>query len=425
MNSKIEKTIFINLPIAFTSLIPALLITGPFLPDLAISVCAIIFLINTFKNNLYSYYKNNFFYFFIIFCAWIVMSSILSKNMLLSFESSLFYFRFGIFSLSTWYLLDQNEHKLIKYTYLVILFCFLSLVLDGFYQFYFHKNILGFPLVDHRISSFFGKEWILGSYLSRFYPIFFALFIFLKKKNIVFANHFLVAIILILSEMLIYLSGERTSFFYLNLGAFFLLVQLKEFRLFRLITLTVSVIFLIFISINASEFKARMIDTTTEQLNNTLSKDKIVIFSHQHQIVYEAAYKMFIDNKIIGIGPKNFRVRCQESRYFKKDLERSVSSCETHPHNTYLQLLTETGLVGFGFVIIVFLIIVFCCFKHFFMKFFQRNIFFSDIQLCLILSIIISLWPFVPTGNFFGNWLAIIYYFPVGFLIFFLKKTKD
>ena len=135
---------------------------------------------------------------------------------------------------------------------------------------------------------------------------------------------------------------------------------------------------------------------------------------------------MFIDNKIIGIGPKNFRVRCQEPRYFKKDLKRSVSSCETHPHNTYLQLLTETGLVGFGFVIIIFLTIVFYCFKHFFMKFFQKKIFFSDIQLCLMVSIIISLWPLVPSGNFFGNWLAIIYYFPVGFLIFFLrKKTKN
>lgn len=306
MNSKIEKIIFISFPIVLTSLIPALLITGPFLPDLAISVCAIIFLINTFKNNLFLYYKNNFFYFFIIFCVWIVVSSILSKNILLSFESSLFYFRFGIFSLSTWYLLNQNENKLIKYTYLVILFCFLSLVLDGFYQFYFNKNILGFPLVDHRISSFFGKEWILGSYLSRFYPIFFALFIFLKKKNTIFVNHFLVAIILILSEILIYLSGERTSFFYLNLGAFFLLVQLKEFRLFRLITLIVSAMFIIFISINVSEYKARMIDSTLKQFPNTSSKKKLEIFSYQHQIVYEAAYKMFIDNKIIGIGPKNF-----------------------------------------------------------------------------------------------------------------------
>lgn len=418
--SRVEKIFFISLPVILTSLIPALLITGPFLPDLAISICAIIFLINTFKNNLFLYYKNNFFYFFIIFCIWIIISSILSKNTILSFQSSLFYFRFGIFSLSTWYLLNQNENRLIRYTYLVILFCFLFLIFDGFYQFYFNKNILGFPLVDYRISSFFGKEWILGSYLSRFYPIFFAFFIFLKKENTILKNYFLVGLVLISLEILVYLSGERTAFFYLNLGAFFLLVQLKDFRLFRLITLIVAIIFIIFISVKKPEYKSRMIDETAKQISKTSNFE---IFSPQHQLIYEAAYKMFIDNKIIGIGPKNFRVRCQEPRYFSNSEKIAKPSCETHPHNTYLQLLSETGLIGFGFVMITFLTIVFYCFKHLFMKYFRKKHLFSDIQLSLLIAIIISLWPIAPSGNFFNNWLSVIYYFPVGFLIFFLKNN--
>ena len=31
---------------------------------------------------------------------------------------------------------------------------------------------------------------------------------------------------------------------------------------------------------------------------------------------------------------------------------------------------------------------------------------------------IISLWPFVPSGNFFNNYLSILIYFPLGFLIY-------
>ena len=49
------------------------------------------------------------------------------------------------------------------------------LILDGFYQFYNGENILGWKLIDTRISSFFKDELILGSYLSRMFPIFFAL----------------------------------------------------------------------------------------------------------------------------------------------------------------------------------------------------------------------------------------------------------
>ena len=55
------ENIFVIFPGILISLLPALLVSGPFLPDLAISIITILFLINTFKNKLYSYYKNFFF----------------------------------------------------------------------------------------------------------------------------------------------------------------------------------------------------------------------------------------------------------------------------------------------------------------------------------------------------------------------------
>jgi O-antigen ligase len=435
MNSNtINNIIFIQLPIILTSLIPALLITGPFLPDLAVSLCALIFLINTFKNKLFYYYKNLFFYFFISFCIYIIFSSLQSQNILLSFQSSLFYFRFGIFSLSTWYLLTLNKEQLLKYTYLVCFFCFLILSIDGFYQFVFKKNILGFPLVEHRISSFFNDEWILGSYLSRFYPILFGLFIYFYKNNLKIIpyyldNIFFLAIILIFAEVIIFLSGERTSFFYLNFGALILLIQLKSFKLFRILVLIISFIIMILITYIAPDYKKRMIDTTAGQISNTFEKEKnnydFEILSSQHTVIYVSAYKMFLDHKIFGIGPKNFRERCKEKKYYIVDLKTTdqlKSSCETHPHNNYLQLLTETGIVGFLFIFMTFLILIFYSFKHFFLKYIKKKFFFNDFQICLIVSVIISFWPLAPHGNFFNNWISVIYYFPVGFLLFSLKN---
>ena len=434
-NEKINNYLLIQVPIILTSLIPALLITGPFLPDLAVSLCALIFLINTFKNKLFFFYKNIFFYFFIGFCIYIIFSSLLSQNILLSFESSLFYFRFGIFSLSTWYLLTIKKVQLVKYTYLVCFFCFLILSLDGFYQFFFKKNILGFPLVEHRISSFFNDEWILGSYLSRLYPVLFGLFIYCFKNKLKIIpynldNFFFLGIILIFAEVIIFLSGERTSFFYLNFGALCLLIQLKSFKLFRILVMTIALIIIFLISNISTDYKKRMIDTTTDQLSNTLKKNNnndinFEIFSSQHTVIYVSAYKMFLDHKIFGIGPKNFRERCKEKKYFiidKKSLQEFKSSCETHPHNTYLQLLTETGIIGFLFIFITFLILIFYSFKHFFLKYMRKKVLFDDFQICLIVSAIISLWPLAPHGNFFNNWLSVVYYFPVGFLLFSLKN---
>ena len=43
----------------------------------------------------------------------------------------------------------------------------------------------------------------------------------------------------------------------------------------------------------------------------------------------------------------------------------------------------------------------------------------------LVALVIINLWPLAPTGNFFNNWLSILYYLPVGFLIYNLKLLNN
>ena len=129
------------------------------------------------------------------------------------------------------------RQKIIKLEYLFfsILICFSSLILDGYIQYIFGKNIFGYELYNsYRVSSFFGSELILGSYLARFFPILFGLFIFLdnKKKNKTLL--FFITLIFILSEGLILLSGERLALLFMNLSAMFLILMLKDYRTYRL-----------------------------------------------------------------------------------------------------------------------------------------------------------------------------------------------
>ena len=111
------------------------------------------------------------------------MSYLLSDNKIVSLKNSLFYFRFGIFSLCFWYLLEK-ELNLIRNLFYSILICFSSLVIDGYIQYIFGKNLFGYELYnEYRVSSFFGTELILGSYLARLFPILFGLFLFLNKSK--------------------------------------------------------------------------------------------------------------------------------------------------------------------------------------------------------------------------------------------------
>ena len=74
-------------------ILPIALATGPFLPDLFASCLGIFFLYRLYKYKEYEIFKNKIVILLLIFSIYIIFSSIISDNILLSFESSLFYFR--------------------------------------------------------------------------------------------------------------------------------------------------------------------------------------------------------------------------------------------------------------------------------------------------------------------------------------------
>tara|TARA_Y100000996_G_scaffold365653_1_gene310506 strand:- start:549 stop:1796 length:1248 start_codon:yes stop_codon:yes gene_type:complete len=407
-----EKFIFYNFPIILFSLIPLFLITGPFLSDLSISLISLLFLIYCFKEKNFNYFKNKYFYFFLIFWAYLVFNTLVNNFNIDSLKISLFYFRYGIFVIALVTLLNF-DYKFIKYFFYCILICFIILITHGFYEYFFVET-------NSRVSSFFGDEKILGSYLSRLWPIFFGLSIILfKQKKKIF---YLFILIFILSEALIFLSGDRTAFFYINLSAVFVILFAQNVRKLRLFTLLSSILLVIFISLINPTAKERVIDQTISEMNLIDKKKEehegIYIFSKAHTHHYISAYRMFLDNKVLGVGVKNFRYFCSDKKY-----EISNLSCATHPHNTYVQILAETGIIGFLFLITLLFYFIKLIIKHLLFKF-NGKTYFNDFEICILSGIAIYLWPFVPTGNVFSNWLNIALILNLPFLIWSRKSKK-
>ena len=122
---------------------------------------------------------------------------------------------------------------------------------------------------------------------------------------------------------------------------------------------------------------------------------------------------------IFGVGVKNFRNFCSDEKY-----EVSSLSCSTHPHNIYIQILSETGLFGFLFIISIFFTFIFYLIKHLILKI-NSKVLFTDFEICILSGIAIYLWPIVPTGNVFNNWLNIIMILNLPFLIWSRKLTNS
>jgi len=414
-------------------LIPVFLIKFIFFADLFLIFVDIIFLYFVFKYKKYNYFSNFYFKFFLFFYLLLVIRSLFSDDINLSFGNSIFYLRFLLFSLATIFFLDHNKIFLcvLRRFFIIIL---LILLFDTIFQYFFTHNIFGmeyryFNDDNFRLTSIFGRRGVLGSYIARFFPFIIALF-FIGRKNLLTTKDLLIIILIcLISTILVILSGERTSIVLLIFGftLIFFTSNGKLKKIFKYLLIPIVLISILIISLDA-RIKNRILSHSFSQLGLNSPKEKIYIFGEVYEGHFKVAYKMFRSNPIFGQGVKMFRVFCS-----KKENYVSETACTTHPHHTYVQLLAETGLLGFFFIFSIFVLISFILLKSFFFNFFQKkkiSLFISNYnnaKICLLTSIFLTLSPFNPSGNFFNNWLSIIYFFPIGFLFYLenLKSTKE
>ena len=416
LKKNIYKFNIVNILSYFLILLPVFMISGPFLSDLSVSILAIASFFYLKKKK---FFNNHFFIIFIFFWILILSSTILSENKILAYKSSIFYFRFCFFSLFVWWLLEKDK-KILEKIYFVLLFCFFILIFDSIFQNFNGSNIFNMKVVlKDRISSLFGDELIMGSYLMRFFPLLVALsfYFYKKKKHEKFLLHSIIFVILI--QITIFISGERTSFVMFNFSILLFLVFLNDFIKIRFFILFIYLIMISLFLIVESPFKKRIFDLTIKQTQIYKHNSPSYIFSKQYHEHYLSAWKIFVDNKLFGIGPKNFRVTCNQSKYNFSEL-----TCSTHPHNTPLQLLSETGLFTFLIYFGINIVIWFNLFKSLYSKIFNKKKYLNNFQISLLINIVILFWPLSPNGDFFNNWLSITIYYPIGFLLWELRNSK-
>jgi len=387
-------------------LLPFSYIVGPFLSDLSISLIGLIFLLNLNKKNYKKYLSNYFFYAFLFIYFYFVFTSLISTEVIFSLHSSLFYFRFFLFSIAVWYLLDLF-FDYFKYITYALIFLYSLVLIDSYFQFFVGYNIVGYEYNGIRLSGIFGDEYILGSFLSRLMPVLFA-FAVISFKNNDKMIYFL-SIIFVLTYVLIFISGERLAFFYISLTTILFILLVNKWRLIRIITFGISLVVIVIIVQFNDSIKERMINNTIKQSN--ILEGKMFLFTSEHQSLYETSLKIYKNNFLFGIGPKLFRIYCNKPEYSQR------FGCSTHPHNTYVQLLLETGIVGFIFFISMFSFISYYFFCHAYSSIVIKKPIMTDYQIFLLIALFITLWPLSPSANFFSNSISILYYYPLGFLL--------
>lgn len=397
-------------------LFPFIFITGPFLSDLFVVLVGTYGLINFFKRRDFQLLQNYPLFALSFFSLYILgLSFLLSENLYSSLEVSLFYFRYVFFIIGMIYLLENIKIIAAIKCYVVFLF---FIFFDMVFQKLVGFNIIGIESGDKtRITSFLGEEQIIGCLILNV-----LILIIILNKKINFRTIYFEISIISISLIMIFLSGERSTLTLFIIFLFFYILKVEIFFRYKIIIGLLFVLLSSFIISIDENIKSRFINTTINQIFDTKADDLIILdsklkfeqitlFSNAHFQHINTAINIFKENKFFGQGPNSFRNLCH-----KKEYNTGPRSCSTHPHNTYVELLSDTGLFGFILIFSIFIYISFLLIKYLRDK--KYNFY------LILVSIFINLFPLLPTKSFYNNWSNIFIYIFISYFIYNQNKCK-
>ncbi len=390
-------------------ILPLCLLSGSLFINLAVILIDIFFIIEIYRKKIFPEYKNIFFILLSFFYCILILNIFFNTGDVFSFERQIGFIRFFIFVFALKYYLIFSSKKYFDNILNIWFIFFLIVTFDIYFEFIFGFNILGnVSYMEGRLSSFLGAELKIGNFYNGF--IFLIISHLILKKRI---NLYTVTLIIVFFTAS-FIIGERSNFLKIFIGFVLFIFLAKQIKYKTYILSS-----LILISFSIGLFNKSM-NTRINQIVVPVKSMGIVNYvkTSHYGVHYDTAYKIFLRNKIFGVGLKQFRNESRKEIY--KDNVNNIYNRDnwaTHPHQVHFELLSETGIIGYISFIIIFMFAILLSFRKYLEN---RNIY----LLSGLIFVVTSLIPILPSGSFFTTYTATIFWINFAVMISFYKKNS-
>lgn len=322
-------------------------------------------------------------------------------------EAALLSWRWPVFAaLLAWFFLARPQRLRVFEAGVLVVLAFV--VFDGFWQYLMGTDVFGIPrhsaerltgpFHDPLIGTFTDRLWFIGLAL---------LWAVLLRRHAALAVAGLLGASAV-GALFIFLTGERAAFLVFLLGSG--VVGLGIFlRLPRWRWPLVGATLVVAAAVAAlAATQPKMVDRT---VNSTLNA-----IVHLDQNVYGlnliTGWQQFAEHPFTGVGARQFQEYCQAQmpKALAAYQELGVPECVIHPHNLYMGMLAEGGLIGFALFVLMLGLLVVAFFRH------ERSggeprelrAFFATALL------LVTFWPVQPSMEYFNGWTAAIVWMGIG-----------
>jgi len=328
---------------------------------------------------------------------------------------SFFFLRFLIFFFIINKMIEKN-HFNINLFFVSCAFLSLAVTIDILIQVSFGKNIFGYPITANRPSGFFGSENIAGGYIQKFSLFFIFLFLLFKGKN--YKIHFYILAFFALFFTAIILTGNRMpALLYLfSLLIFFLFMKkYKEILIFFLLSFVLIFSIIKYPPVNRMDVQIKTFYYGSKDIlmksielfySNAYKDEKVINMNYNGYLIhFNSGAQVWKKNKLFGGGLKSFRLNC---------VYKNNQTCNTHPHNYILEILVDTGIIGF---ILIYLIFIFSGFKFFKFYINSTNLRSKLLIIPFFLIVFLEFFPIRSSGSFFTTNNATVIFLVLAMLI--------
>ncbi|RPG95873.1 MAG: hypothetical protein CBE46_000145 [Candidatus Pelagibacter sp. TMED286] len=393
----------------------------------------LVFKLKIFKTKYYIFDKIIISFFFLILITGIYNDFHLSENYSDLYKhkgsfattlKSLSFFRFIILYFTLRFLIENKIINL-KYFFISSSFFVIFVSLDVIYQFYFGKDIFGFESpFKRKFPGPFNDEAISGGYIQKFSFFAFFLIPFFFKENLKKYYKLIIFVLFLIFSFSIVLTGNRMPalLFFLSIVLVFIFINnlkkyLFKFLISLFIVITLAYNFSYKVKMNFGNMKFQIIEISRVLIFKKPAEKEYVKSPYLRE--FQSSFDTWRLHKYIGGGIKNFRYYC----HFRQNIHKNSSIiCNMHPHNYYLEILTETGLVG--------ILIITCFLASLFYTMIKRNIFKNKLYknnlfVVFFILFLIEIFPIKSTGSLFTTNNATYFFLILGLLIGLLLKKKS
>ena len=321
--------------------------------------------------------------------------------------------------------LIEKKYIDLKYLFWSSFLATIFVCFDIFFQFVFGRDVFGFTVTGghYNLSGPFGDELIAGGFLQRFSLFaFFLIPIFYSNISSKYLKLIIIFLLLIFICGII-LSGNRMPLLLFIFSVCLLFLFFTEIR--KYFILFIPIFFLvIFLFYNFNDqIRYKFINFG----NQISSITKLIIkkdFYNKNAPLYFVEFRSFYHtwqlNKYLGGGIKNFRYYCRKRADVKFNTR---SKCNMHPHNYDLEILTETGIVGFFLLVTIFSTIIIISLKN--DSLFNQKKSKEVRQIIpLLILFFIEVFPIKSTGSFFTTGNTTYLFILMGLLVGLVRKEK-